>query len=148
MIKNSILCALLLTLSALAQGGKRDSQAEQNRLLVLEHLWNEAQVNRDSGALASMIGDEFVSTEYDGEVSDRAKFLADIENPTFKPSQMNIGDVKVLIFGDAAIVTGTYRTKGTFNAKPYQHVGRFTDTWIFLDNKWECMASHSSHVKK
>ena len=47
--------------------------------------WNEAQVNRDSGALERLVA-EPVNTEYDGEVSDRSKFLADIRDPEFKPT--------------------------------------------------------------
>src|SRR5258706_4332301 len=76
-------CCLLLALVALgqatAQKSKDDSQ--QTKLLVIEHLWNEAQVNRDARALDFMIGSEFVNTEYDGEVSDKAQFLADIKDP-------------------------------------------------------------------
>ena len=144
----SLCCCFVFALSALAQVGKFDTTNEEVRLVALERMWNEAQVNRDSAALASMIGDKFVSTEYDGEVSDRAKFLTDIADPKFKPAEMSIKDVKVIIFGEAAVVTGTYRTKGTYNSKPYQHIGRFTDTWVFLDGKWECMASHSSLIKQ
>ena len=63
-------CCLLLALAALGQATaqriKDDSQ--QTKLLVMEHLWNEAQVNRDARALDAMIGGEFVNTEYDGEV--------------------------------------------------------------------------------
>jgi hypothetical protein len=42
---------------------------------VLEHLWNDAQVHRDSRVLEALVADRFVNTEYDGEVSDRDKFL-------------------------------------------------------------------------
>ncbi|HWX92994.1 MAG TPA: nuclear transport factor 2 family protein [Terriglobales bacterium] len=51
-----------------------------------EHLWNDAQIHRDSHALEALIADGFVNTEYDGEVSERDKFLADIKNPELKPS--------------------------------------------------------------
>jgi ketosteroid isomerase-like protein len=148
---NSHLFLILLigsALSAPAQTPKFDIPQEEERLLALERMWNQAQVQRDSAALATMIGDKFVSTEYDGEVSDRGKFLADIADPKLELTEMNIKDVKVIIFGEAAVVTGTYRTKGTYNSKAYQHVGRFTDTWVFSGGKWECMASHSSLIKQ
>ena len=32
--------------------------------------------------------------------------------------------------------------------EPYEHVGRFTDTWIFQDGKWLCVASHTTLLKK
>ena len=139
-------CALLL-LNAMALSAA-DSDGQESKLVVLEHLWNEAQVHRDSRALEGMIGEQFINTEYDGEVSDRAKFLADIEDPKFKPAEFNIKDVKVNMYHTTAIVTGSYRVKGSYNSQPYEHVGRFTDTWVLDNGKWLCVASHASLVKK
>ena len=117
-------------------------------MVALERMWNQAQVIRDAPAVASMIGDKFINTEWDGEVSDRGKFLADFADPKFQPSLMNIQDVKVNMYATTAIVTGVYHTKGTYGAKPYEHFGRFTDTWVFQDGKWLCVASHTSLLKK
>lgn len=142
-------CCLLLLASlgqAVAQKSKDDSQ--QTKLLVMEHLWNEAQVNRDARALDFMIGAAFVNTEYDGEVSDKAKFLADIKDPHFNLSNLTIQDLKVSMYADSAVVVGTYKTKGSYQAKPYEHVGRFTDTWVFTEGRWQCVASHTSLLKK
>lgn len=141
-----ILCMLLFAAVAGAQSAPSDPR--ETKLLVLEHMWNEAQVNHDSSALAAMVGDPFTNTEYDGEVSDRKKFLADIRDPQFAASLMNIQDVKVSFFQNTAIVTGTYHTKGQYSGKAYEHFGRFTDTWINLSGTWMCVASHSSLIKK
>jgi hypothetical protein len=139
---------LLFTLCAFAQTPKEVPSPEAAKLVSLEHMWNEAQVNRDVPAIASMIGDRFINTEWDGEVSDRGKFLADFADPKFQPNFMNIQDVKVEMYATAAVVTGTYHTKGTYGSKPYEHFGRFTDTWISQNGKWLCVASHTSLVKK
>jgi ketosteroid isomerase-like protein len=147
MIKPAIFC-LLLSACAAAQSRPPEAAAQEERLVVLERLWNDAQVHRDAHALQALIADRFVNTEYDGEVSERDKFLADIKDPEFKPSVMNIRDVKVNVFRDTAVVTGIYHAKGTYASKPYEHTGRFTDTWIFEDGKWLCVASHTSLLKK
>jgi len=135
------ICCLLLTGCAVAQ-------TTESKLVALERMWNQAQLVRDASAIASMIGDKFINTEYDGEVSDRGKFLADFADPKFQPSIMGIDDVKVQMYSTTAIVTGTYHTKGTYGAKPYEHFGRFTDTWVYQDGKWLCVASHTSLLKK
>ncbi len=144
----SIVFCFLATLSAFAQTPKPAFSVEPAKLVTLERMWNEAQVSRDATAVASMIGDRFVNTEYDGEVSDRRKFLADFADPKFKPGVMNIDDVKVEMYATTAIVTGIYHTKGLYGGKPYEHFGRFTDTWVFQDGAWLCVASHSSLLKK
>jgi Domain of unknown function (DUF4440) len=140
-------CCLLLTLCSLGQSSNDNDSAQASKLLILEHLWNEAQVHRDRGALEGLVADRFVNTEYDGEVSDRAKFLADIRDPKFQPDSLTIQDAKVNLFHETAIITGVYHTKGTYNSKPYEHLGRFTDTWVFDNGHWVCVASHTSLLK-
>jgi hypothetical protein len=141
-----LLLAFALPGAAAAQQSKDDSQ--QTKLLVMEHLWNEAQVNRDSRALDGMIGANFVNTEYDGEVSDKSKFLADIKDPHFNLDSLTIQDLKVSMYADSAVVVGIYHTKGTVQGKTYEHLGRFTDTWVFTEGRWQCVASHTSLLKK
>jgi len=139
---------LLLAAGVLAQSANDDTRSRENQLIALERLWNEAQVSRDANALARMIGDKFVNTEWDGEVSERGKFLADIADPRFKVNALNIQDVKVILYNDTAVVAGIYHTKGTYLGKPYEHVGRFTDTWVLPDARWQCVASHTSLLQK
>ena len=148
MVKLIFFC-LFVASCAFAQTPKAVSyKAETSSLLALERMWNQAQVSRDANAIAAMIGDRFVNTEYDGEVSNRGKFLAEFADPKFSPSVMNIDNLEVEMYASTAIVTGNYHTKGLYASKPYEHFGRFTDTWVFQDGKWLCVASHSSRVKK
>ena len=148
MFKPIFFC-LLVVGSAFGQTPKAASYtAQTNNLVALERMWNQAQVSRDAAAVGSMIGDRFVNTEYDGEVSNRGKFLAEFADPKFAPSVMSIQNVEVEMYATTAVVTGDYHTKGLYGGKPYEHFGRFTDTWVFQDGKWLCVASHSSLVKK
>jgi hypothetical protein len=143
-------CSVLLIIASIGQAAAQKSKddSQQNKLLVMEHLWNEAQVSRDARALDSMIGTQFVNTEYDGEVSDKSKFLADVRDPQFKPDSLTIQDLKVNMYADSAVVVGIYHTKGIYQGKPYDHFGRFTDTWVFIEGRWQCVASHTSLLKK
>ena len=143
----TICCTLLLSLAPLSLFAQQ-SDPREGKLLVLEHLWNEAQVNRDAASLEALVSSRFVNTEWDGELSDRQRFLADIKDPRFKPPALTIQDVKMNFFGDTAVVTGIYHTQGSYQGKPYDHVGRFTDTWVQDLGKWQCVASHTSLVKK
>ena len=143
----TVLCTFLLTLGFISQAAAQKSDQEA-KLLVLEHLWNEAQVNRDAPVLDALVSEEFVNTEFDGEVSDKAHFLAEIKDPLFKPVAMNVANMKVILYHDTAVVTGDYHAKGTYQGKTYDHYGRFTDTWFSRNGTWQCAASHSSLVKK
>jgi ketosteroid isomerase-like protein len=143
----TICCCFLLALSSVAVGAQQ-ADPRESKLLILERMWNEAQVNRDSAALDALVSSRFVNTEWDGEVSDKQQFLADIRDPLYKPSLATVQDVKMNFFSDTAVVTGTYHTQGTYQGKPYDHHGRFTDTWVFDTGRWQCVASHTSLLKK
>jgi ketosteroid isomerase-like protein len=140
-------CCLLLALGSVALAAQQVDSRE-SQLRVLEHMWNEAQVNRDAAALEALVSSRFVNTEWDGELTNKQKFLADIKDPRFKPSSLNIQDVKMNFFGNTAVVTGIYHTQGSYQGKPYDHLGRFTDTWVQDLGKWQCVASHTSLLKK
>jgi hypothetical protein len=38
--------------------------------------------------------------------------------------------------------------RGTLKGKPYEHDGRFTDTWIQRDGQWLCIAAHLGVLSK
>ncbi len=142
-----ILCCLLLVPFLVGQNNQ-SSASQEGKLIALERMWNQAQLTHDSGALQSLIGERFMSTEWDGQLSSHDQFLSDIRDPKFKPSIMSVQDLKVEFYGDTAIVVGIYHTKGLYNGKSYEHTGRFTDTWIRQNAGWKCVASHTSLIQK
>ena len=142
-----VLFCLLLTAFFFAQSSTSGNR-EEDKLVALERMWNQAQMQHDAAGLKIMIGDRFVNTEWDGAISNRGEFLAEIADPKFDPAAMSVQDLKVEFYGDAAIVVGVYHTKGKYNGKPYEHTGRFTDTWIRQNSAWKCVASHSSLLQK
>ena len=52
------------------------------------------------------------------------------------------------MYGDAAIATSAYASKGTYQGKPFDSRGRNTDTWVKMNGKWLLVATHYSHIKK
>jgi hypothetical protein len=138
----------LLSLLVGAQGQLSDSAANESKLIALENAWNMAQLHRDARALDSLMGDKFVYTDYDGTVMNKARFVADLKNPFYQASLMVNSDVGVSVYQNAAVVIGAYHTRGTYRGKPFDHRGRFTDMWIYRDNRWQCVASHTNLVKK
>jgi len=99
-------------------------------------------------ALDTLVGDRFVYTDYDGTVMNKSRFMADIKDPAFHATLIANEDVDVYLYPSAAIVTGTYHTKGAYKGRPFDHWGRFTDTWIRQNNQWQCVASHTNLISK
>jgi|SRR6185312_3581169 len=145
--RKSILLPLifLFSLCALAQSSAIN---QEQTLIALERMWGQAQLTRDSAALERLVSPGFVNTEWDGTVDDRAKFLSDIRDPLYKPASMSLRDISIKLYGNTAIVVGVYHAEGQYRDRPYDHVGRFTDTWILVDGRWQCVASHASLLSK
>jgi len=144
-----LFCLLLLAASfAAAQNSSEPSRADKSMLIALENAWNQAQLHHDSKALDTLVADSFISTDNDGVLTNKAQFLADNKDPAYAPSVMANSDEKVFFYGQVAVVAGIYHAKGKYNGKAFDHYGRFTDTWVLLKDKWLCVASHTSPLKK
>ena len=133
---------------AAAQNLPESPHGNESLLIALESAWNQAQLHHDSKALDGLVADTFISTDNDGTFQTKAQFLADNDDLSYAPNVMTNTDEKVFLYGSAAVVAGTYHAKGLNRGKPFDHYGRFTDTWIYLDGKWVCVASHTSPLKK
>ncbi|MGA9529572.1 MAG: nuclear transport factor 2 family protein [Terriglobales bacterium] len=134
-------------LPANAQAGGGDSSAEKSKLIALENAWNQAQIHRDGGALNRLVSDTFVYTDWDGTLMNKEKFIADSMDESVETISVVNDDVDVYFYPGVAIVTGAYHTRGKNRGKPFDHYGRFTDTWISSSGQWVCVASHTNLVK-
>jgi ketosteroid isomerase-like protein len=136
-----MLCAVCLPATA-------EIPVDEGKILALENAWNQAQLHHDASALDQLLPSTFVYTDYDGTVMSKAQFLTDLRDPDYQASLVTNENVKVIPYGSAAVVTGTYHTKGKYKGKPFEHWGRFTDMWLFHDGIWQCVASHTNLIKK
>ncbi len=139
------LCFVLLRSLLMAQG---PASTDASKLIALENAWNQAQLHHDPKALNNLVSEEFVYTDYDGTVMNKAQFLADMKDKDYRATLIANDEARVISYPNVAIVVGTYHTKGTYKRQPIEHYGRFTDTWLYLNNKWQCVASHTNLIKK
>ena len=139
---------LVVLLVASVCVGQEANSADTSMLIALENAWNQAQLHHDSKALEMLLGDNFISTDNDGVLMTRAQYLADNKDPSYEPTLMANSDVKVFIYHGFAVVAGIYHAKGTSSGKAFDRYGRFTDTWVNQNGKWQCVATHTSNLKK
>jgi len=124
------------------------AQGDETKIIALENLWNQMQINHDADAMGSMLDGDFVLTDYDGTVFNKGKFLATIRDKSTQLTVEVSENMKLYRHGDTVIVIGSTREKGTEKGKPFSHLGRFTDTWIKKDGQWLCIASQLSLIGK
>lgn len=124
------------------------SDGSADRIIGLENIWNQAQISHDATAMGSMLHPDFVFTDYDGTVMSKPQFLASIRDSSVTLSLEVSDDMKLHRFGDTVVVTGATHEKGKQKGKPFEHYGRFTDTWIRHNGEWICVASQLGLLQK
>lgn len=137
---------LLLLLPALAFAQENSGSPDKSMILAFESAWNQAEIHHDTNAAAALMADTFISVDHHGALLNKAQYLAGIKDTSFNPQEISNSEISVYLYGDTAIVSSAYRTKGTDRGKPFRHHGRFTDTWIRRNGKWQCVADHETLI--
>ncbi len=94
--------------------------------------------NGDVQRFDEILADDFLCSNPDGSLVDRAAFLEQTAKPV-TISDLHAHDVNVRILGDVAIIHA--RTKYTL---PDGGVGagRYTDVWARRDGRWLAVSAH------
>lgn len=137
------LVALVFGVGILAQ---TQTQSVEQELLKLEQDWSNADLKGDVAVLDRILPDDWMLTDIDGAVRTKAQTLAAIKSGETKISSMVTDDMKVRIYGDAAVVTGRNTIKGIWMGKDVSGQERWTDTWIKSKGRWQCVATHVSRI--
>ncbi len=146
MNKLYVVCVLLLlTLASSAQRTKTEIE-DARQVTALENAWNQAEIEADASGLSLLLGDEFVYTDVDGSLKNRAQWLADVQKESLHYEQLGNQDQVVHIYGNTAIVTGVYRERVHLKGKSVVRRGRFTDTWMKQNGAWKCVASQATLI--
>jgi ketosteroid isomerase-like protein len=84
------------------------------------------------------LADDFLNTNPDGSLVDRAGFLAQIARPA-TIANLEAHDVRIRLLGEVAIIHA--RTMYT-KADGLPGAGRYTDIWARRQGRWLCVAAH------
>jgi ketosteroid isomerase-like protein len=136
---------LVLCVSAQAQPAQED-QSAASKILAVENVWNQAEAKGDIKALSLIFDESLVYVDEDGTLLTKRQFLAGISTAASRPILLVTPTMNVQIYGETAIVTGTYRLAGTERGKPFQRIGRFTDVWVYRNHGWQCVAAQATPI--
>ena len=116
-------------------------------LIQMENQWAQASKAGNADALAPLLAEDFVSLDSDGSLRGKAEVLARVKKAKWSTNE--ISEMKVIVHGDSAIVTGNWVGKGTDGAgKAIDAKERWADTWVkAAGGKWQCVASASAPMK-
>jgi ketosteroid isomerase-like protein len=144
----TIWSVMILVCCALVFAPAQDAgtAAARSNILALEHAWDQAQERGDPKGLAAIFDNALIFVDYDGKLLTKAEYMARVKSNNTHMEQIVAEQMNVQVFGDTAIVVGTYRVKGAENGIPYLRRGRFVDTWVLTGGRWICVAASTTPI--
>jgi len=142
----SVLGLLMVLGGAFAQ--QKASSGDEAALKAIELKWDAANMKGDIPTLTAIFADGFISTSAEGKTRSKDEVLAQVKSGDIKYETSKVDDMKVYVYGDAAVVNGRWAGKFTEKGKPTTTTTeRFTDTYVRQNGQWKCVASHGSTIK-
>ena len=137
--------AALMLLAHPAHAQDKDTAA----LLKLEQDWAEAVARHDAAFIERVEDDAYVYTDAAGNVGHKADDLATARAGDVKIDTFKLGNLKVQVHGNAAVVTGETTLTGSDHGGALNGTFRWTDTFVRrADGSWQAVASQATSVGK
>ncbi|MFI5001834.1 MAG: nuclear transport factor 2 family protein [Reyranellales bacterium] len=122
----------------MAAGTRRGGDVSDTKTLESLNRDYIASVQKgDIRRFSEILSEDFLNTNPDGSLVDKAGFLKQIAPPV-KINNLACHDVNVRVMGDVAVIHA--RTSYTLLDGRPGH-GRYTDIWARRDGRWLCVAA-------
>lgn len=116
-------------------------ETDRAAVMRLAHQWLHASMTRDKAALARILADDFIDTSYRGKLRTKADMLAVSAAPH---ASQQLGDLKVRLYGDTAIMTGVNHVVGPHKA--WTADVRFTDVYVKRRGRWHAVSAQETLI--
>ena len=137
------LVVLVFGVAVLAQ---TQTESVEQDLINLENEWAKSVVKLDLAFMDRILADDYTWTDAAGNVHTKAEEIASIKSGQGVVTSSVNDEFKVRVYGDAAVVTGRTTVKETWKGKEVSGQFRWTDTWVKLAGRWQCVAEHDSNI--
>ena len=116
--------------------------SDLSALRLLNQEFVRAVVQSDAAWFEQHLSSDFINSNPDGTLSDRAAFLHHVAKASML-SRLQAEDVRIRLFGDSALV----HARTTYvKADGEPGAGRYTDVWARVDGAWRCVAADVTRV--
>jgi ketosteroid isomerase-like protein len=145
-----IFAIILVVFSAAAIASGQEQAIRDQRSIVeqvIRKLDNEriqAQIHADAAALKRIYADDFIGVGPSGTVRTKPQVISDFTSGDLRFQSITTDDVRVRVYGNAAVETGRSTMDGQDKGKAVPHDTRFTRVWVKEHGRWRLVANHYS----
>ena len=140
-----LLVSTLLALLLVSPGAAQAPSATDQTVLKLDRALIDALFKKDRTAFEPLLADDYVYIHSNGTVANREEEIAQTMASDVKWTASNLSGLKIRVYGDAAIITGTLTHTGS--AKGYVGGARLvTHLWVKRNGRWQTVGGQSTVV--
>lgn len=114
----------------------------------IEDAFNNAVITNSVAEIKKCITHDWVLVDSQGGIIPQERFFSVLEQGLLSHSTMSKEVLRVKVYGDVALVTGRGQNTGTWQGKPMEADEWITDVYKKENEKWLCVLTHLSPVKK
>ena len=111
-----------------------------------EDQWSNAVVKNDQYTMEFLLSPLYVDISSTGDVTTRNQQIAQLFQKGDEPVSLQQRVVSVRLFGDTAVVSGTYIVKWRANGSVREERGIFTHIYNRARNHWACVNAQRTAV--
>lgn len=112
----------------------------------LEEERNQAIINGDASTLNRLTANDYTFVTLRGELLTKAEIVRNFASGSAKYQSRTISDLKIRVYGDAAVVTGRAAQKGSENGKDYSGAYWFTRVYVRQGRTWTTVALQTTLI--
>jgi hypothetical protein len=140
-----LLVPTLLALLVVSPGAAQTPSATDQEVLKLDQTLDDALLKKDRATFEPLLADDYVYIHSNGTMTNRTEEIAQTMSADVKWTASKLSNLKVRIYGDAAVVTGTLTHSGS--AKGYVGGARLiTHLWVKRNGRWQNVGGQSTVV--
>lgn len=139
-------CLLLAAAVALPGQAPNDNTSVEKTLIQMEHDWSQADTRKDTAALDRILADDWIGIDFEGTVLTKPQALRGIGSDSGSLESTVLSDIKVRVYGDAAVLTGTDTEKSEYHGKDSSGKYLWTDVFVRRDGRWQAVSSQSTKL--
>ena len=146
-MKKFTMAVVLITALAALAFAQTMTKAEME-VLKINKEYDMAVVKNDVQALERILADDYIYTDTDGSIYNKMQDLEIAKSGDLKFESGMSDDVKVRVYGDTAIVTGRWMSKGVYKGKAFDDKERYTSFYVRRAGRWQLVSDMAVHIRE
>ena len=145
LLASAALTPLAASAQTAAPAASATSPASPETVAALEKLnseWLTAYKTRDGAALDRILADDFEAIYPGGRILRKADLIRSATNPARTVSEIAWDDLKILVFGDVAVVRARSRIVGKNAEGDFSSRNDYADVYVRRAGAWRAVSAH------